>query len=169
MIHQSLLHQFDYSIPASSETYAGPLKGCGKNLAGHLPLLKMKINFSTGTMSIEADWRFIAREELLHNSGLFTNYRERIMIQGIINSSIEINLAENNCDGLLFPIEGKLNDGSIICTCTGLIILEAARNNNFKSFTKWMLNIYLYDALVENFEIKLKLPLFYASASSHNN
>jgi len=31
------------------------------------------------------------------------------------------------------------------------------------------LNIYLYNALEENFEIKLKLPLYYASVSSHNN
>ena len=169
MIHQSLLHQFDYSIPATSETYAGPLKVCGKKLASHLPLLKMKIDFLTGTMRIDADRRFIAREELHHNSGFFTSYRERVMIEAIINSSIEINLAGNICDGLLFPVEGKINDGSIICSCTGMIILEAGCNNNIIHFNTWMLNIYLYNALVENFEIKLKLPLYYASVSSHNN
>ncbi|MBS1908533.1 MAG: hypothetical protein JST03_01525, partial [Bacteroidetes bacterium] len=83
--------------------------------------------------------------------------------------SIEIDLEEQGCNGLLFPFEGKINDGNMLCSCNGLIILDADYTQKPLNAVPWMLSIYLYDALVENFEIKLRLPLYYNTVSSINN
>lgn len=169
MKHQTFLQQFTYSIPATSLTFAGPLKKQGRKVATHLPLLKVELDFTNGKMNLDADWHFLSASNCQINPANFFIYRERVKVEAFLNSSIEIDLEEKNCDGLIFPFEGNINDGSIQCSCSGLIILDAGFSQNPSNAIAWMMSIYLYDALVENFEIKLKLPLFYTSVSSINN
>ena len=169
MKHQTFLQQFKYTIPATSVAFTEKQKSCGRQVAAHLPLLNLGIDFTNGELYIDADWLFIASTNLQMLQNNIWAYRERVKIEAFLDSSIEIDLEEQGCNGLLFPFEGKINDGNMLCSCNGLIILDADYTQKPLNAVPWMLSIYLYDALVENFDIKLRLPLYYNTVSSINN
>ena len=162
-----LLKQFEYSIPASSFAIAG----LGKQyaIAGHLPLMKVFIDFEKGKLYLEGDWQFMIAANTHSKPGWSGYHRERVKIETAVYPAMSVNLDDHNSDGLVFPMEGIIQDGSIINSCSGLLVIDNIRSESGLISKNWNISFYIYDAQFDDCEIKFKLPLFQYNGDEVNN
>jgi len=74
-----------------------------------------------------------------------------------------INLNDTESEGLVFPLEGRINDGHFSSSCTGLLVVDRIIGG------QWTISIYLYDARFDDCEIKFKFPLYQTFINEKTN
>lgn len=158
MKKQPILKYFEYKIqpPAMALTETS-----GKHIAiQHLPLMKVAFDFEKGKMKLEGDWNFMINANKHNETNWFTRNRERVRIDASILPVFPINLSDPAVDGLMLPLEGKINDGESIGNCNGLIVLDMQQGSNNSEAYQYQLSFYIYDLQYEYCEINFKLPVF---------
>jgi hypothetical protein len=162
-----LLKRFEYSILSSSIPFAG----AGKNYAvsGHLPLMKVIIDFEQGNLKLEGDWRFMMSSNEYNEASWFTYHKGRVQIETDVCASSIINLGDPGSDGLVFPLDGSIKDGNAVFSCSGLLVLDNARGINGLAGNQWDISLYLYDLQFDNCEIKFRLPVFVNGCSENKD
>jgi hypothetical protein len=161
MKEQILLKQFEYAVPASSLTIAGINKNHAKGR--HQPLLKVYIDFESGQLKLEGDGQFIKASKIHNEAKGPGRWLERVKIRMDIYPACAINLNDTESEGLVFPLEGKINDGHSSSSCTGLLVVDKIIGG------QWTISIYLYDARFDDCEIKFKFPLYQTFINEKTN
>lgn len=135
----------------------------GHHFSTHLPLAEIKFDFENGIFILEGDWHFMMAANRHAEQSWFACHRERVKIETSIFPSEVIDLADARNDGLAFALEGTLKDGTYLSNCTGLLILENTKRRNEFAGLEWNLIFYLYDAMNNECEIRMKLPVYAVS------
>jgi hypothetical protein len=84
---------------------------------------------------------------------------EGIKISTAIHSSYSVDLSDKTNDGLVFSLDGVLEDGKTINTCSGLLVLYCGSEWKVRCDRDWRLAVYLYDDDNEDREIKLNITM----------
>jgi len=161
------LKQFGYTIPTS----AVALIGIKKNhiVAEHLPLMKVVIDFENGNLKLERDWHFMMVSNKHNEQNCRDYHKGRVQIETAIHASSQINLNDSENDGLVFPLDGTINDGNYLTACSGLLILDSVLNSDKCIGSQWNISFYLYDLQFDNCEIKFKFPIFITSDNGNKS
>ena len=84
---------------------------------------------------------------------------EGLKVSATIYSGSGVNLSDDIGGGLVFSLEGILEDGKTINTCSGLLVLHntiAGKGGNGRT---WHLSVYLYDDHNDEREIRFNLAM----------
>lgn len=158
MKKQLLLKQFEYSIPYSALVAAGVKSN--HFFAEHLPLMKVTVDFENGKLKLDGDWRFMLAANKHNEASRFGCDRDRVKIETAIYPACVINLNDPYSNGLMFPLEGNINDGNSLSTASGLLILDNVTAGNGLMSNQWNTSFYIYDAAYNDCEIKFQLPVY---------
>jgi len=165
---QNTLSNFEYVV-IPSVSMVSFVKTARHPVAGHLPLMMVKINFKDGKLILEGDWHFLVASNRQANPYWFSLHSGRVGIEADIYPAGVVDLDDHNNDGLVFPVEGIIKDGSSSNSCSGLIMLDRIKTMTEVSTHEWNISFYLYDYEVDNCEIKFKLPVYTTSDNWNNN
>lgn len=167
MEKQLLLRKFEYVIPASALSLAAINRNYVTST--HLPLMKVIIDFENAHLKLEGDWQFMMAANKHNDANCLKFHRERVKIETAIYSKLILNLDDPYSDGLVLPLEGSINDRSLVSPCTGLLVIDNARGSNRLLSGQWAISFYLYDIQFDNSEIKFRLPLYQTMVDGRNN
>lgn len=157
------LSYFAYSV-TSSTVIATTKNGAGSPLfSTPLPLAEIVIDFEHGHFILEGDWHFMMAANRHVEQSWFGFHRERVKIEVSIYPSMIPDLSDEKNDGLAFALDGTLKDGEGTGDCFGLLVLENAERQVGCLSSEWNITFYLYDALNDDCEIRMKLPVHAAS------
>jgi hypothetical protein len=158
MKKEVVLRKFEYSIPLSTMA----LEDIHEShvLSQHLPLMKVGIDFETGSLKLEGNWRFMLASNDQNDVIWFNYHKERVEIVSKVYSSLPINLNDVGNDGLVFPLEGKIKDGNCLISCTGLLVFDSVADSNRLTHDQWVISFYLYIFDSDDCEIRFKLPVY---------
>lgn len=158
MKEQSMLRQLQYK--STTNTLATAENKTAHITGGHLPLVKVSIDFEEGKLFLKGDWQYIVAANKHNANSWYMYHREQVTINATIFEARPINLNHAENDGLMFPLEGSIKDGSCIGNCSGLLVVDNVRNRNGQLGKQWNVTFYLYDTLYNNCEITFKLPVY---------
>ncbi|HXB06738.1 MAG TPA: hypothetical protein VNW04_06475 [Puia sp.] len=85
---------------------------------------------------------------------------EGIKVKTTIYPGVGVDLSDKMSDGLVFSLEGVLEDGKTVNACSGLLVLYCSPEWKDSNATDWHLAIYLYDDYDDEREIKLNLTMW---------
>jgi hypothetical protein len=84
---------------------------------------------------------------------------EGLKVNATIYTGCGVDLSDDTNDGLVFSLEGILEDGKSINTCSGLLVLHNAIDRKGQQGRAWLLSVYLYDDHNDEREIKFNLAM----------
>jgi len=84
---------------------------------------------------------------------------EGLKVHTTIYPGFGVDLSDETNDGLVFSLEGILEDGKTINTCSGLLILHNAIYRKGRHGRAWHLSVYLYDDNNDEREIRFNLAM----------
>jgi hypothetical protein len=157
MNQQSLLKQFEYSIPLTSASFADPLQTNGN--VKHSSLFKLKIDFAAGILNFEGYRKYITVTNFHKRSYLINSNNGRLKIEAVIFPSTTINLNDPEADGMIFPMKGHVENANCLVPCSGFLLIEKTRAPHRYLRDLWNISCYIYDTQFTDFEITFKLPL----------
>ncbi|HXB45741.1 MAG TPA: hypothetical protein VNV85_16855 [Puia sp.] len=160
MTHPNLLKRLEYCIPGSNTRANDRSNKRRRSLAMHVPLVKVNIDFVKKNLSLEGNSLVMVTP--VGNSELTISAcdNKRIKVKASFYSSFNIDLSDLSNDGLVFPLQGIIEDDKGINSCSGLLALDCASTNNWPRGNEWQLTIYFYDDFNDEREIKLKLTMY---------
>lgn len=85
---------------------------------------------------------------------------EGIKVRTSIYPGFGVDLSDNTGDGLVFSLEGILEDNKTINSCSGLLVLYSTMERKDQNTRDWRLALYLYDDYNSSREIKLNLAMW---------
>ena len=157
MIKQSLLKEFEYSIPAPTVPVFDKLKTNG--VAKHLSLFKLKIDFVAGNLNLEGYRNYMTITDF-HEGGYLINTKSgKLKIETVIYPATTINLNEPETDGMIFLIEGHIKNDNRLLPCAGFLVIDKTTTENKYLNERWNISCYIFDIPFTDFEINFKLPL----------
>lgn len=84
---------------------------------------------------------------------------EGLKVNATIYTGWGVDLSDDTNDGLVFSLEGILEDGKSINTCSGLLVLHNAIDKKGQRGRAWLLSVYLYDDHNDEREIRFNLAM----------
>ena len=84
---------------------------------------------------------------------------EGLKVHTTIYPGFGVDLSDETNDGLVFSLEGILEDDKTINTCSGLLVLYNVMDRNGRSGMAWRLSVYLYDDNNDEREIRFNLAM----------
>jgi hypothetical protein len=85
---------------------------------------------------------------------------EGITVKTSVFPGFSIDLSNKKGDELVFSLQGIMEDGKTINTCSGLLVLYCAAESKTCLAMGWRVAIYLYDDYDNDREIKLNLTMW---------
>ena len=125
--------------------------------------------FENGNLQLEGDWNFMIASNKYNEARWLDYHIGRVQIETTIYATVPINLGDVKNDGLVFPLEGSIQDDDYYGFCTGLLVLDHAASLNSIISDQWNISFYLYDLQFNDCEIKFKLPLFTPGLNKNKN
>lgn len=167
MEKQLLLKRIQYSIPSTSLAWAGNIRD--HLVTEQLPLMRVQIDFEKGELELEGDWYFLMMANAYLDESWLPFHRDRVLVKTAVYPAFSIDLNDPESDGLIFPLEGTLQDGSCLSGCSGLLVLESTRITNGVVRNQWNITCYLYDSHFDEGEIKFQMPLYISEGNKNYN
>jgi hypothetical protein len=163
------LKSFEYSIPTSEKDFNGRGNLYGDFLEMHLPLVKVNIDFVNKCLFLEGNR--IQAKTLSSKTELtkFDFEKERIKVNAKIYCGLNINLSRSSNEGLVFLLDGIIDDGESKNPCSGLLVIDSRTNRYESGGKEWDLRVYLYDTYNDDREIKLDLMMCSLSQNAELN
>jgi hypothetical protein len=159
MKSETLLSQYEYSMFPSMLVMSPIGASQHHHFSDSKPLADVKLDFEMGTFSMEGDWQFIVASNNHAEQSWYACHKERIKVKASICPCHAINLADECNDGFVFVLDGSIIDGDNINFCSGLLVLDNVKKKNGTMTNEWSFTFYIYDAMNDDYEISLKLPL----------
>jgi hypothetical protein len=163
------LKRFEYSVPCSGICAKRMGSWVSDPFETHLPLLKVKIDFEKRDLYLEGKGLIERGSVQKPEADLSASDNERISVKATISSGFSINLSDFANDELVFSLEGSLDDGKTINSCSGLMVLGNTISRNGQEGNEWRLTVYVYDDCDDEREIKLRLMMYSLSENAPIN
>jgi hypothetical protein len=163
------LKSFEYSIPVSEKGFHHRGNPYRDYLKMRLPLVKVNIDFVNKRLFLEGNG--ILAKTLSSKTELtgFDFEKERIKVNAKIYCGLDINLSGSSNEGLVFLLEGTMDDGESKNPCSGLIVIDSRSNRQESEGKEWDLRIYLYDANNDDREVKIDMMMYSLSPNAQLN
>ncbi len=139
MKQQIPLRRFEYCIAGPDATATGRKIWDKHSIEMHIRLTTIDIDFEKKNLCLEG---------------------EGIKVNTTIYPGFGIDLSDKASDGLVFSLDGTLDDGKTISSCSGLLVLHSAMEKKDRNGSDWHLALYLYDNYNDEREIKLNLTMW---------
>ncbi|ANE49682.1 hypothetical protein SY85_03380 [Flavisolibacter tropicus] len=152
-----LLRQYEYEIPTSRVMLPAVTKEGNNNDTENQPLLKVFFDFKNGHLKIEADWQYMVFASKYSEEAWIGYHENRVSIDASIYPALSINLNDSTCDGLVLPLEGYIEDGAILSSCSGLLALDKI---SASYEPHWKITTYLCDLQFDNCELNVQFPVY---------
>jgi hypothetical protein len=163
------LKSFEYSIPTPVKNFNDRNNPYGNHLEMNLSLVKVNIDFVNKRLFLEGNGIQAKTLSSKTEPTRFDFEKERIKVNAKIYCGLDINLSGSSDEGLVFLLEGIINDGESKNPCSGLLVIDS-RSNRFESEGKeWDLRVFLYDTSNDEREIKLDLMMGSLSQNAELN
>jgi hypothetical protein len=163
------LKSFEYSIPVSEKGFHHRGYPYRDYLETRLPLVKVNIDFVNKRLVLEGNGilakTFSSKTELTG----FDFEKERIKVNAKIYCGLDINLSGSSNEGLVFLLEGVMDNGESKNPCSGLIVIDCSSKRQELEGKEWDLRIYIYDNTNDDKEIKLDLMMYSVSQNAALN
>ena len=162
------LQQFEFAImPPTSVVQMSEYK----NYSGgcHLPLMQVNIDFAKGKLLLEGDWGFMVYANKHARPEWLSHYKGRVTIDVSLYPAAAIDLLDPFNSGIVLPADGTINNGRIVNSCSGLVILDKLSGSQKIGGHGWDIIFYLYDYHLDECEIKFKLPVYLNVTNPNNN
>jgi hypothetical protein len=158
---------FEYSIPSSEKDFTPSGNMYRDYLQMHSPLVKVNIDFVNKYLFLEGNG--IQAKTLSSKSELtrFDFERERIKVSANIFCGLDINLSGSTNEGLVYLLEGVIDDGESTNPCSGLLVIDQRESSQASGGNEWDLKVCLYDK--DEKEIKLELVMCSLSQNAELN
>jgi hypothetical protein len=163
------LKSFEYSIPALGKDFNHSGNMYRDYLEEHLPLVKVNIDFENKYLFIEGNGDLA--KTLTKKVGLtrFDFDNKRIKVNANIYCGLSINLTASNEEGLVYILEGVIDDGEYKYPCTGLLIIDNRATSQQSGDDEWDLRVHLFDSANEEKEINIDLIISSMSQNAELN
>ncbi|HEX9514188.1 MAG TPA: hypothetical protein VF939_27035 [Puia sp.] len=92
-----------------------------------------------------------------------------LKVKATIYPGCAVDLSDSSEDELVFSLEGIMEDGKSINSCSGLLVLDSMMSRYELGGKEWHATVYLYDDYNDEREIKLKLPMCSLSENAELN
>jgi hypothetical protein len=169
MKHSLPLKRFEYCIPGRGEAADG-MKIRGNRVFGlHFQLANVSIDFENNNLSLDGDVGLILDGSRKTRPARSASARESIRVRANIYPGFSGGLAGSKEDELVYSLEGIIEDGKNINTCSGLLVLDNLTNRHEQEGKEWHATLYLYDDNGDGREIKLRLTMYCLSANAELN
>lgn len=140
------LKRYEYSIPDAASTATGFQDG--HDLEMHFQFANVDIDFEKQNLSLTG---------------------KRLRVKATIYPGFAVDLTDFSEDGLVFSLEGIIEDGKSINSCSGLLILDNMISWDTPGGREWHATVYLYDNYDDEREIKFRLPMYSHGANAELN
>jgi hypothetical protein len=157
MNNSSVLKKFEYSLPALTVPVSDKLQNNG--VVKHLSLFKLRIDFVAGILNFDGYRKYITITNFHEKSYLVNSISERLKIEMMISPATAINLNEPETDGMIFPMEGLIENANCLIPCAGFLMLDRVGIGRKYPEDLWNISCYIYDIQFTDFEINFKLPI----------
>jgi hypothetical protein len=163
------LKSFEYSIPASGSNAYGFDNLNQDFLEMHLPQVKVNIDFENQYLFIEGNGDMA--KTLSKKVGLtrFDFDYKKIKVNANIYCGLNINLSASSEEGLVYILEGIIDDGECKNPCTGLLIIDNRSTSQQSGDDEWDLRVHLFDSVNEEKEINIDLIISSMSQNAELN
>jgi hypothetical protein len=84
---------------------------------------------------------------------------EGIKVKTAIYPGFSVDLSDKTNDDLVFSLQGIMEDGKTINSCSGLLVLYCATKKQVRADMDWRVVVYIYDDCDGDREIKLNLTM----------
>lgn len=169
MTQPHLLHQFEYTVPPSSLSISGPAQRSFKAMADHANLLRVIVDFEAGEVIIEGDRKFILQTSAGNRDNVLSSSTERIIIQANLSSFKPLDLDDVNSVAFIFPLDGCIEDGDTVRTCTGMVAVDHVLNDLNNEIQNSFISIYIYDMESDDNEIMFRFPAYPGNINCNSN
>lgn len=169
MKHSILLKRFEYSIPGSDTDNNGMDSRDNHPFEMYLPQVKVSIDFEKRSLFLEGNGSLMMTSTRNPDLTIAAFDKERIRVKATIHPGFTVDLSDSTNNGLVFSLEGILDDGKDINSCSGLLVLDNMTKRNEPGGKEWWLTIYLYDDYDDEREIKLRLTMCSVSENAQLN
>jgi hypothetical protein len=163
------LKSFEYSIPVSEIGFHHKGNSHRDYLKIRVPLVKVNIDFVNKRLFLEGNGilakTFSSKTELTG----FDFEKERIKVNAKIYCGLDINLSGSSNEGLVFLLEGIMDDGESKNPCSGLIVIDSRSNRHESEGKEWDLRVYLYDNNNDDREVKIDMMMYSLSQNAELN
>ncbi|HEY4108135.1 hypothetical protein [Puia sp.] len=132
-------------------------------------MTNVNIDFEKGNLSLEGDSQLMVTDTGRSRLARSTFSKGRIKVNAQIFPGVKVHLSDISNGELVFSLEGKLEDGKSINSCSGLLVLNNKADSKEQGIEKWHLAVYLYDDFNERREIKLILTMHYVKENAELN
>jgi len=158
MNQNNLLKSFEYSIPCM-QTGSSGLKD----------LVQVNIDFDKRTLSLEGLGQLISssgrRREWIKTKAS----KKKVSVRATIYPGPGIDLSESSRTDFVFSLEGVIEDGNSIHSCTGLLVVNGTAQTNRAGYREWQLAVYVYDEYNKERKIELTLAMYSVFENAHLN
>jgi len=159
MKHSIPLKRFDYAVPFP-DTYDDRMgSGGGDPFETHLAPLKVSIDFERRDLYLEGTDLFEKGPVQKPRPIASVPDNEGIIVKATFSSGVRINLSGSTQDEIVFSMDGILDDGKTINSCSGLLVIAKTINRDGSETGEYRLSVYLYDDSADR-EIKLRLTMY---------
>ena len=162
------LKSFEYSIPVSEKGFHHRSNPCRDYLKMRLPLVKVNIDFVNKHLFLEGNG--VLAKTLSSKTELtgFDFEKERIKVIAKIYCGLDINLSGSSNEGLVFLLEGVMDDGKSKNPCSGLIVIDSRSGKSETDQKEWELRVYLYDSNNDDREVKIDMMMYSLSPNAES-
>jgi hypothetical protein len=130
---------------------------------------KVSIDFEKGKLSLTDDIGLVPDRSRKAKRARSTSARERIEVRATIYPGLNGGLVGFSANELIFSLEGIMQDGKHINSCSGLLVLDNLTSGDGSDGREWHATVYLYDDAGYGREIKLRLTMYCPSANPELN
>ena len=156
--------KMNHSIPVKRLEYCIPEMTTAK-----ANMTNVNIDFEKGNLFLEGDSQLVLYETRRSRLARSAFRKGRIKVNATIFPGVKAHLSDVAGSELVFSLEGLLEDGKTINTCSGLLVLNNPGTRKGIGPEKWHLSVYLYDNYNDKREIKLKLTMHYVTKNAELN
>jgi hypothetical protein len=169
MKHPNLLKRFEYSVPGSDTATSVTDSRDIHPIEMNSPLLKVNIDFEKRSLSVEGNGQTLIGSAGKPKRIRSASDKERVIVKASIYPGLTVDLSAFTGNELVFSLEGILDNGESIHSCSGLLVLDSATERQLSGGREWHLTLYIYDDYNDEQEIKLKLMMCSLSENAQLN
>jgi hypothetical protein len=169
MKHPVYLKSFEYSVPVSEKGFHHRGNPYRDSLKMRLPLVKVNIDFVNKSLFLEGNGVLVKTLSSKTERTGFDFEQDRIKVYAKIYCGLDINLSGSSNEGLVFLLEGVMDDGESKNPCSGLIVIDSRSNRQESEEKEWDLRVYLYDNNNDNREVKIDMMMYSLSKNAELN
>jgi len=169
MNQQTLLKSVDYSVPSYPAGESRMGRQNSHPFGMYSPMVQVNIDFEKRNLFMEGASQLITSSGRYRETIKTKAEKKKVIVKAVIYPGAGIELSERPKNDFVFSLEGTIDDGKSIHSCSGLLVVNGVAKKNEAGFQEWQLAVYLYDDDNNARKIELTLTMYSISENADLN